>query len=97
MIVIQAGELPDLRRFGQRSFIANQNGACFHNLVDALDEVRRRTIIDGRHNNAFEEASPQGDDPLRPILAVEDEFVVLRESGFAQPAGKGVRFGGDSL
>ena len=39
----------------------------------------------------FEQASPQCDDPLRPVLAPEDNFVAFAEARTLQARGKSAR------
>ena len=38
VVLIQAGQPRNLRRFRQRNFVSDENRASLYNLIDALDE-----------------------------------------------------------
>ena len=85
----------DLRsRFGRCSgivhagFIARQNHARSDDGFNALDKLRRRTVVDRNSDHAFEQASPQRDNPFRPVLAIENDLLVAADSLLPQPRGE---------
>jgi hypothetical protein len=64
-------------------FVAGQNHSRSDNRVDALDKFTRRAIVDRYRDHACQQASPQCDNPLRPVLAIEDYFFIAADPLFA--------------
>ena len=62
-----------------------------HDAADARQEIRRRAIVDRHDDDAAEEAAPERDDPLRTVLAPEDDLVAFPESERAQARGETAR------
>src|SRR5437870_5051758 len=52
------------------------------------DEIGRRPIVDRDNDDAGDETPPVAGDPLRPVLAPEDDFVALVQSRNRQLDGK---------
>ena len=50
------------------------------------EEVRRRAVVDRDDDDADEQAAPEGDDPLGPVLAEDDDLVTL-DDACRRPAG----------
>ncbi len=93
----QAGEFPDSRIVGERDFVASQDSAGFHDVIDASDEFGRGAVVDGHGDDALEQTAPQRYDPFRPVLGVEDHLFVFRDSGGAEAGGKRSSQAGDFI
>src|SRR5206468_6885113 len=84
-------ELPDRRvdRRGQRrQVLADENQPGGDDTAHAREKIGRRAVIDRDDDNAAEQTAPERDDPLRPVLAPDDNFVALPESVLMQARGE---------
>jgi hypothetical protein len=68
--------------------VADEDDARSNLAVHSLDEVDGRAIVDRNDDDAREQATPVADDPLRAVLAPEDDFVALAEPGGRSRAAK---------
>ena len=68
-----------------------------HDAADAREKVRRRPVVDRDDDDAAEEAAPERDDPLRPVLAEEDDLVAFPKPERPQARGKCARAAADLL
>ena len=71
--------------------IAEQQQFGFDDACDMREKVLRRAIVDRHGNRSVQQASPQRDDPLGPVLAPEDNFVAFAEARALQARGKSAR------
>ena len=89
---LSSRQRPDRARgIGQRCGIddvAGEDRAGADDLGDAGQKGCRRAVVDGDENDAFEEASPERDDPLGPVLAPDRDRVSLADARVAQASGK---------
>ena len=63
--------------------------------ADAREELGRRAVVDRHDDDAAEQAAPERDDPLGPVLAPEDDLVALAEAGGVQARRKAARGAAD--
>ena len=61
----------------RRDVLADQDQLGADDARDAREEIRRRAVVDRHDDDAAEQAAPERDDPLGPVLAPEDDFVAL--------------------
>ncbi len=71
--------------------VTDQKGLRADDSRDALHHFRRRTKIDGHRDHAFEQASPERYDPLRAILAPEENALAAGDAFRAQAIRKSDR------
>jgi hypothetical protein len=71
--------------------IAQQKQFRPHDACDVLKECVRRAIVDWDRNRSVQQASPERDDPLWPVLAPEDNVVAFADAGRLQAGGKSAR------
>ena len=63
--------------------------------ADAREKVGRRAVVDRHDDDAVEQAAPERDDPLGPVLAEEDDLVALAQAGGVQARGEPARRAAD--
>ena len=80
------GRLP--KTANRRHVLAEQHDASLDDARDAQEEIGRRTVINRDEHDAAEQASPEGHQPLGPVLAEDHDLVALGEASLAQPCGK---------
>ena len=84
------------RRRGQRRHVlADEHELGRHDAADAKEEVGGRPVVDRHDDDAAEQAAPERRDPLRAVLAPEDDGVALAESGLVDARGEGARHEGN--
>ena len=71
--------------------VAGQDGAGADDLGDPEEKRRRGAIVDRDEDDALEEAPPERDDPLGPVLAPDRDRLSLDDAGGAQTRGKRAR------
>ena len=73
--------------------VADQHDSRVDDVGDAQEKGRGRAVVDRDEDDALEQATPERDDPLRPVLAPEHDRLPLDDAGGAQPGGERARRG----
>ena len=60
--------------------MADEDQPRRHDGDDAREKIRRGAIVDRHDDDAAQQAGPERDDPLRPVLAPEDDLVALADA-----------------
>ena len=86
---VELVQLPDRRRptlapVERRHVLADQHELRRDDAADAREEVGRRAVVDRHDDDAAQQAAPEGDDPLRTVLAQEDDLVAFAQPGCMQ-------------
>ena len=76
------------RRGELGNVLADQDQLCRDQARDAREEIWRRAVVDRHHDNAAEQAAPEGDDPFRTVLAPEDDFVAFAHAELVKARGE---------
>ena len=90
---VELVQLPDrdARRIAgrdRRHVLADQQELRRDDAADAREKVRRRAVVDRHDDDAAEQTAPEGDDPLRTVLAPEDDLVAFPEPQLVQAGGE---------
>jgi len=66
----------------------------FDDADDAREKIRRGAVIDRDDDDAAQQAAPERDDPLRTVLAPENNLVAFTKSERVQACGEPARVSG---
>jgi len=75
----------------RRNVLADQNQLRGDDPCDTRQEVGRGAVVDRHDHDAAQQTRPEGDDPLGPVLAPEDDRVALADAAIVQRRGKAAR------
>ena len=64
----------------RRHVLADQDQPGRDDRGDARQEIGRGAVVDRHDDDAAQQARPERDDPLRPVLAPEDNFVAFAQA-----------------
>ena len=81
----QRPDRPRARQAASVYRIAHEHGPSVDDVGHAFEEIGRRAVIDGDEDDAFEQATPQRNDPLRPVLSPDRNRLSLDDPVLAQP------------
>ena len=78
------------RRADWRHVLTDRDQTGADDGADAREKIGRGSIIDRHDDDADEQTTPERDDPLRTVLAPDDNFVAFPESQLVQACGESV-------
>ena len=64
----------------RRDVLSSQDHLRIDDAGDPHQKIRGRTVVDRHDDGADEQASPEGDDPLGPVFAEDDDLVTLDDA-----------------
>jgi hypothetical protein len=77
--------MPPGWRVERRYILTDDQQLRRNDAAHALEKGWRRPVVDRHDDDAVQDASPEGDDPFRAVLAPEDDLVAFSQPELMQP------------
>src|SRR5689334_6605941 len=74
---------------GEGYLFAIKSQLCLDYLMDSLNKIRGRTVIDRNYDRSGQEPAPEGYDPFDTILSPDDYPVAFGDPLFGEPCSQG--------